>query len=430
MATISKKISKRIVDEAEPEDRDLFIRDPELKGFGLKVTPNGGKTYFLEYRMGGRGAPKGRITIGRHGSPWAPDRARERAKELLELVKRGINPVAHKAEQNRLAVDLAFRSYADLFVERYAKRHQVRSWQQAQRVLDHDIKPVLKDRPIHEINRGEIKRLLEVLAQRAPALARYAHATLRKLFRWAVDRGDIERSPMAEMTPPAPTSSRDRVLADDEVRAVWNATVSLNVPFGAFFRLLILTGQRRSEVAGMSWAELDRATATWTIPAERAKNGLSHIVPLSAAVLKELGRIAAADNEEDGQDGRQWPESGFVLTTTGRTPISGITKAKKAVDAAISNGLEDRPLSAWRIHDLRRTLATGLQRLGVRLEVTEAILNHTSGSRAGIVGVYQRYTWGDEKRLALEQWAAKVSHLCDPNSHVTTNVVPLKRGVE
>lgn len=411
MATNSTRITKKVVDQAQPGDRDLFIRDPELKGYGLKVTPGGGKTYFLEYRMGGRGAPKGRITIGRHGSPWTPDKARERAKELLELVRRGINPVSHKAEQNRLAVDLAFRSYADLFVEKYAKRHQVRSWQQAQRVLNHDIKPVLKDRPLHEIGRGEIKRLLEDLAGRAPALARYAHATLRKLFRWAVDRGDIERSPMTEMTPPAPVISRDRVLTDDELRAVWYATVSLNKPFDAFFRLLVLTGQRRSEVAGMSWAELDRASATWTISADRAKNGLAHVVPLSAPVLVELGRLATSSKDERHKGSDNWPETGLVLTTTGKTPISGITKAKKTLDVAIAKTRDNGALPDWRIHDLRRTLATGLQRLGTRLEVTEAIMNHVSGSRAGIVGVYQRHSWSEEKRAALDSWGAYVERL-------------------
>jgi len=404
--TVSKRITKRVVDEAMPGPSAYVLRDTDVKGFGLKVTPTGTKSYFLDYRMGGRDARKGRVTIGRHGSPWTPDKARERAKELLEQVRRGVDPVAQKAERNRLAVDLAFSRYADLFIEKYAKRAQARSWPQAKRVLDHDISPILGDRPIHEIKRGEVKRLLEELADRAPALARYAHATLRKLFRWAVDRGDIEASPIAEMKPPAPTKSRERVLADGELAKVWEAAGKLGYPFGPMVRLLAVTGQRREEIGAMRWQDIDLAARTWTIPAERAKNGKAHIVPLNdlaMATLAGLSRIG---------------QSPLVFTTTGETSPSGWSRAKRRLDQLVANnghGLASEDGAAgpapWTIHDLRRTLATGLQRLGVRVEVTEAVLNHVSGTRAGIVGVYQRHHFNDEKRAALDSWNGHLKNL-------------------
>jgi integrase len=404
----TKRITKRVVDDAAPGARDLFVRDADVKGFGLKVSPGGGKTYFLEYRMGGREARKGRITIGRHGSPWTPDKARDRAKELLEQIRRGTDPVSEKAERNRLAVDLAFSRYADLFVEKYAKRSQVRSWAQAQRVLDHDIKPVLRDRPLHEITRGEVKRLLEELADRAPALARYAHAKLRKLFRWAVDRGDLSVSPIAEMKPPAPTVSRDRVLSDAELARVWHVAETLGYPFGPIVRMLAATGQRTNEVASMRWRDVDLDTRTWTIPAERAKNGQAHVVPLNdlaMAILANLPGIGSVD---------------WAFTTTGNTAPSGWSGAKRRLDERVATDghsgsgvatVAGEALEPWRLHDLRRTVATGLQRLGVRVEVTEAVLNHRSGTTAGIVGVYQRHHFSDEKRAALDSWSSHVESL-------------------
>jgi integrase len=184
---------------------------------------------------------------------------------------------------------------------------------------------------------------------------------------------------------------------------------------------LMLTGQRRSEVSGMSWAELDRAASTWTIPADRAKNGVAQIVPLSATATAELDGVAdTAKDKEVKSEVVNWPKAGFVFTTTGKTPISGLTKAKIAIDAAITKarggdegevGAVAGPLPAWRIHDLRRTLATGFQRLGIRFEVTEAVLNHVSGAKGGIAGIYQRHDWKEEKRSALDAWSRHVASI-------------------
>jgi integrase len=208
--------------------------------------------------------------------------------------------------------------------------------------------------------------------------------------------------------PPAPPA-REHVLSDIEVQLFWQATPKLSAPFDSFARILLLTGQRRSEVAGMAWAELDRASATWTIPKARAKNKAANIVPLSAPVMAELDALAVkvwGGNWPDGK--RIWPIDGLVLTTTGKTPISGLSKAKAKLDTEMVKLAGQRPVEPWRFHDIRRTVATSMQRLGVRLEVTEAALHHLSGSRAGIVGVYQRHDWKDEKRAALEAWAARV----------------------
>jgi integrase len=163
-------------------------------------------------------------------------------------------------------------------------------------------------------------------------------------------------------------------------------------------RLLMLTGQRREEVAALNWEELDREAAEWVLPAERSKNGKAHTVPLSPAALAVLDELPNA-----------WQKNGLVFTTTGRTPASGHSRAKERLDRLVSALPGGDDVKPWRVHDLRRTVATGLQRLGVRFEVTEAVLNHVSGSRSGVAGVYQRHNWRDEKREALNSWATHLA---------------------
>jgi integrase len=214
-------------------------------------------------------------------------------------------------------------------------------------------------------------------------------------YGWAMKRGGLSINPFASL-PVTPILKRERTLSDDELVAIWRATDGPG-PFSGIVRMLILTGQRREEVAGMTWAEL--ADDAWTIPASRAKNDATHIIPLSALAQDLL---------------REAPRFGELVFPGLRGPFNGWSKAKAALDARSG-------VANWRLHDLRRTAATGLQRLGVRLEVTEQILNHVSGSRAGIVGVYQRHDFAAEKRAALEAWGSHVEAIVEgriPESNV------------
>jgi integrase len=193
-----------------------------------------------------------------------------------------------------------------------------------------------------------------------------------------------------------------------------------------------LTGQRREEVAGLAWVELDRKERLWRLPKERAKNGVANDVALSEASIAELDAIAGVTSLEPAD--RKWPRRGLVFSTTGKTAVSGFSRAKRRWDAAVVKlaakdqqlAEEEVKIARWTVHDLRRTLATGLQRLGVRFEVTEAVLNHVSGARGGVAGVYQRYGWADEKRAALDAWARHVDSILKPAE--TTNVVPIRRA--
>jgi integrase len=193
------------------------------------------------------------------------------------------------------------------------------------------------------------------------------------------------------------------VLSDDELCVVWQAADKLGGPFGALVKFLILTGQRRDEAAGMRWSELDLDSRLWTIGKERTKNGRTHDVPLSpqaVVIIGSLARIAGSD---------------FVLTTTGKAPASDYSKKKRQIDALLPG---DTP--AWRLHDIRRTVASGMARLGVNLPIIEKVLNHRSGSFGGIVGVYQRHDFAAEKRLALQAWGAHLEQI------VSGQVLPLQ----
>ena len=189
------------------------------------------------------------------------------------------------------------------------------------------------------------------------------------------------------------------------MRAVWNACDNFNPAFAGVIRMMALTGQRRGEVSGMKWSELSDDGKTWTIPGSRTKNKQTHVVPLSPAARALIG---TRDSENRV----------FVFTANGRNAVAGFSKVKVAIDAVVQFKEE------WRWHDIRRTVATGLQKLGVQLPVTEAILNHVSGSRSGIVGLYQRHDYADEKRVALERWAAHVDALISGDE--VDNVTPIR----
>jgi len=278
---------------------------------------------------------------------------------------------------------------------------------------------------IDAITRHDVLNIIDAAVDRgAPMAANRTLALLKKLFGWCVSRGLITSSPTAGIQKPAAERSRDRVLADRELRAIWQACDRLTWPFGPFVRLVILTGQRRDEVASITRGELDLQNRLWAIPAERAKNGVAHGVLLSAPALAiiEAAPIIAGDR-------------GLIFTTNGRTAVSGFSKAKRRLDelalALLRKEASDRgddpeivTLPDRRLHDIRRTVATGMARLGINLPVIEKVLNHVSGSFAGIVGVYQRHKFEDEKRKALEAWASFVSALVADKGN--GNVIPMR----
>lgn len=391
-----------------------YLWDETLKGFGVMVTARGTRSYLIQYQMGGRGTPTRRFTIGRHGSPWTAERARDRAADLLEMVRKGIDPTEDERHRRTAAADgkaeaerLAFDKYVELFGKYYLDGNKLRSAEDIKSVFRRDLTPVFKSRPIGALTRNEIARRLDEIGERSKSAALKAHKWLRKMLSWAESRGDIAASVMNKMQPPGKDGKRDRVLKGPELKVVWQASGELGEPFGPFVRMLILTGQRLREVAGMHWSEIDLDKAEWIIPAARSKNDRDHLCPLSAQMIAQLKARFPEKNDRKG----------FVFTTTGRTPISGFSKAKSALDQEIAEFLANaddpslKTLQAWVFHDLRRSFSTGVQALGFPIEHTEACLNHVSGKRGGLAAIYQLYEYQPEKIAVFNAWGRHIDEL-------------------
>lgn len=389
------KITKRTLDVLQANAVAGFLWDNELKGFGLKITAGGSASYVVQYRMGGREAKTRRYTIGGHGSPWTPFTAREEATRLLRLVAQGIDPVESDKQRRREAVDLAFSNYAD----RFAADCKGKGWSTlVTRSLRRHVKPVLRDKALPAITRIDVVAVFDNMPADQAANRRNVFAVLRRLFRWAVSRGDIDRSPMEGMETPKAVKPRERWLSDSELARVWAQAPECHRCFGPIVRLLIATGQRREEIGDLHWQELDRSEREMRLSGDRTKNGEPTTIPLNDLAVAELDQVAG---------GEKWPKRGRVFPTATGAAFTAYHKGKAKLDKLISKdggGI----VEPWRLHDLRRTLATGFQRLGVRFEVTEAVLNHVGGSRSGVAGVYQRHDWKPEKREALTLWNSHI----------------------
>jgi hypothetical protein len=253
MESAAVRLTKRVVEGARPRGRDQFVWDAEIKGFGLKVTPAGRRVYLLQYRMGGRGTVTRRWTIGPHGSPWTTDTARQEAIRLQMLVRQGVDPRAAERRREEEAVSLEFRAYAEGFITRYLQQRWPRGWRDGARLLRNVAGPQWRGRPLTDIGKRDVSALLDTVADR-PGVARLLFATLRKMFNWAMERGDIAITPLLGMRGPPAVRARDRVLSDAELAAVWAGCERLGWPFGSIIQLLIATGARRTEVAGLDWS--------------------------------------------------------------------------------------------------------------------------------------------------------------------------------
>jgi integrase len=364
----------------------MLVFDDEQRGLGVRVTASGGKTYLAQYNWHGQ---KRRIPLG-NCNAVSLAKARDAVRLIMGDVAKGVDPAAVRkkaaAEARRNAAHEALTLAALLSdwqaLHLAGKRPSYAA--ETVRALRNAFSRYL-DLPAAELDRATAVKTLDAMARKGSvAMAARTAAYGKAAYGWGVKRGALSVNPFSNL-PVTPIVKRERVLSDDELAAIWGATASTG-PFNGIVRLLILTGQRREEVAGMTWAELSGDFSAWTIPASRAKNGATHIVPLASPAQDLL---------------RSVPRFGELVFPGLRGPFNGWSKAKAALDA--KSGVTD-----WRLHDLRRTVATGLQRLGVRLEVTEQVLNHVSGSRAGIVGLYQRHDFASEKRAALDAWGEHV----------------------
>jgi integrase len=351
--------------------------DSLLPGLALRVTKRGVKSWVLFYRPDRKLV---RVTLGRYPILSLAD-ARTQARSLLQGVTyRQIAPTPPDTvptTPKRLFKD----AHAE-FIERYAKPN-TRSWQETEHLGQRKLFPVFGDKDIGDVKKSEVIALMDnIIDGGAPVLANLTFSHLRKFYNWCKDRGYIEKSPCEGLSLPTKVTSRERVLTDDEIKKIWHACDKIWPPFADVLKVLLLTGQRKSEVAGMRWTEIQ--DDIWILPGARTKNKSSHAVPLTSFVKQIIER------QQKGFD--------LVFTSTGETPISGFGSAKEDIDAASG-------VTGWRIHDLRRTCATGMARLKVPPHVVEKVLNHKSGAIRGVAAVYNRHGYTEETQEALEKWA-------------------------
>lgn len=223
-------LTKKAVDQATATGKDYVLWDERLRGLGLRITKRGAKSYVFRYRMGGRGFPEKRITLGRPCAGLTPDQARKQAEICAYDVMKGVDPVEKRRDERRERLDLAFDAYVEAFVDRYLPEHWERSGQEAARLLRREVVPHFRSTPLPAISKRDVTALFDRLAPRV-GIARNTANVLRKLFKWACERGDLERSPMEGIRLPKRTALRDRYLDDTEISALWEASARLNHPY-------------------------------------------------------------------------------------------------------------------------------------------------------------------------------------------------------
>lgn len=430
---MAKALTSKAVENLVPPSSRIEVADGAMQGLYLVVQPSGAKSWAVRYRFAGK--PR-KMTIGPYPL-FGLLQAREAAGKALRAVSEGRDPAEEvKAKKAGIPTIQTVDAALTDFITRHVEPNNRESWRsEVKRIIELDVRPRWGKRRLADIHKRDVLALLDAVTDRgARVAANRLFALLRKFFNWSIERGLIEVSPTDGMRPPAAETSRDRILTNEEIRLFWQATEALGWPFGPMARLLLLTGQRREEVAAATWDEfhLNGKEPTWVIPKERSKNGQAHAVPLSPqaiAVLETLPRLKVDYSSS-------LKSKDFILTTTGETPISGYSRAKAALDAKMlelahkeatdqGKDLGAGSLPSWRFHDLRRTAASLMASLGQPIHVVEAVLNHRSGTIKGVSAVYVRHNFADEKRRALTALANCVDDLIGSDRK---NVVGLRKA--
>jgi integrase len=437
-----------------PKGERYEVHDSVIRGLRVRVSDQGSRIFVFRTRYPGSTNPT-RRTLGEYPS-MTLEAAREKADEWRKLIKRGIDPGVREADERRAEAQRAANKFGvmaedflrkkvmgtRLYDEFESQRQKVpaekkalteqpleRRWLEVARVVRGELMPLWHDRPATEVTRREIQDVIEAKAETAPAQARNVLAIIKRMFTWALhtDRYGLNASPADALKPTIIIGERvsgDRVLDDKELFALLRAVSRTAYPYGPAYELLILTALRLNEAADARWSEFDLANARWIIPAARMKGknakARSHAVPLTAdvlAVLKKLPRFRSGDC--------------LFSTTSGKSPVWMSDKVKKRIDERMLSTLralarrrgEDPAkvkLAHWTNHDIRRTVRTNMSALRVPEEVREAVLAHV---RPGIKGTYDLYDYFDEKRDALEKWAARLREIMTP---APANVVKLR----
>jgi len=372
---------------AAPDQGQKTYWDASLPGFGCRVSQGGTRSFVVMH-----GRSRQLTTIGRF--PLVSlSQARQRAKEILAERVLG---------KTRAPSHISFGEAAGKFLDTHDAR--LSTMAEYRRILNRHFLPKLRLEPLERVTTHDLTRILDRL-RATPSEARHAYSTISVVLNWAVSRRLIEHSPLGGVKAPRASASRDRVLSDPELAIVLGKAISSGLAINQIVHLLILTGQRRGEIGGLRWSYIDQSEGTITWPPEAVKNGRRHTIPYGAMTAAVFERIPR-------QGDFLFPARGYE-----DRPFNGWSKT--GVSFLRSSGVEN-----WTLHDLRRTFASGMQKLGVRMEVTEKLLNHASGSFAGIVSVYQRHDYLPEMREAVQKWETKLQVLLSTMESIDTEELP------
>jgi integrase len=413
----------------------LVIVDSSLRGFALRVTQFGARSFSYRYRFRGK-----QVRVTWPYRKFSLSEAREEAGKIIQAIAKGIDPrtlAAAPAGAERTLTSVAEKYFTNL------RARGRRSADERQAMIKRDVLPTLGTRQISAITRRDLRDNLEAVYARACTraekrerdrakiekrppdslkwtaagiTANRLQAYLHALFRWAVRKDYLTENPCAGIEPLAPENKhgRDRVLSDREIKAIWDTCTVMQHPQADVVKLLLLTGQRLTEVSAMHWSEVllasEEISDEWLISGDRTKNKRPHIVPIIDAM-----RSIIADRP-------RIEECSYVFTSRGERPVSGFAKIKIKIDRMSG-------ITGWRLHDLRRTVASGMAQLRVPPHVVEAVLNHATGIVSGIAAVYNRYDYLDEKRHALEAWAEHVRRAVNPPHNNAREVHTRPRAV-
>ena len=404
---MKRRLTDRFLQTVTPPvaGRSVFI-DTEVSGLELRVSAHSSKSWSIRYRL--KGGERRRTTYKTYPAISLHE-ARARAKEIAAAAARGIDLPAqedrqHEEEEKSAKLPQTVGHLLDQYVERYCKPNQ-RRWKLVERMFEAHVKPGIGKKPLTELRRADLVELLDDLQNEKGLHAQVnrVRSQLVAALNWAVEHEYLDANPAAAVKRRKTEATRERVLSDDELRAIWSAAEKLSNPSRALVKAWILTGQRRDEVRCMTWSEINLGRALWILPAARNKGKRDHEIPLAPAMLALLG-----DRPRPGEP---------LFTTDGRKPYAGQKRLKAILD-------RESGVTGWTFHDIRRTVSTGMASLHVPQDTIDRVLNH---AKPGLARTYNGHQYLDEKRRALEAWAERVAFIVG-DSGDAVNVVVLRTG--
>jgi integrase len=407
----TRRLTDQFVERVKPPAKGrVSYFDAAFPSLELRHSEFDHKAFYLLYRMPGDPRLR-RIKLGIYPH-IKPARARALATEAINKIHTGIDPGADRRRDRGTAPEIESIDSLihDYLAQHVSKNCSTGTFTNAKRMLQVDVLPAWRGRTISSITKRDCVALIGRIAERAPVHGNRVLTRVKHMFEWAVGKDRLALSPVRAVEKPTKEKSRDRWLNEQEITWLWQACNQLGHPFGTFIKVLLLTGQRRSETSQMEWAEVDLDSALWTIPAAKAKSDRAHEVQLAPQLIEIL---------------RTLPKSRpFVFTGKTGRGITGYAHAKKLLDAAMQMVSGGAQIPEFILHDLRRTAASHMAKLGVAPHVVDRILNHSSGTIRGVAAVYNRFEYENERRSALAAWSNYVTGL---TASAANNVVTLGR---